>query len=160
MRILRQEGRNPNVLMRQLAVPNRKNTGNTRGYLTETERRKQDRLGQADAAADTVGEQAAAALKATWTLVAASCCVLWIHNWYRAQYTIHPDESDRSQNCTANAVLWLKERPTYWAAHQAIEDLAARITTVAGARQQRAMGIPRLYVTWDMRMAVYQIPEM
>ena len=137
MRILQQEGWNLYLLMRQRAVPNRKKPGNTTGYLTQTERRTKVRLGQADAAADTVDEQAAAALKATWSLVLSSCCVLWIDNWYRAQYTTHPDESDRSQNCTAMAVLQLKQRPTYWAGHPAIEELAARITTVARALQQR-----------------------
>ena len=123
--------------MRQPAVPNRKKPGNKTGYLTQTERGTKVRLGQADAAADTVDEQAAAALKATLSLVLSSCCVLWIDNWYRAQYTTHPDESDLSQNCTAMAVLQLKQRPTYWAGHPAIEDLAARITTVARAVQQR-----------------------
>ena len=137
VRILQQEGWNLYLLMRQRAVPNRKKPGNTTGYLTQTERRTKVRLGQADAAADTVDEQAAAALKATWSLVLSSCCVLWIDNWYRAQYTTHPDESDRSQNCTAMAVLQLKQRPTYWAGHPAIEELAARITTVARALQQR-----------------------
>ena len=73
----------------------------------------------------------------------ASCCVLWMDNWYRAQYTTHPDESDRSQNCTAMAVFQLKQRPTYWAGHPAIEDLAARITTVARALQQRERRIPQ-----------------
>ena len=82
-------------------------------------------------------------VKATWSLVFSSCCVLWIDNWYRAQYTTHPGESDRSQNCTAMAVLQLKQRPTYWAGHPAIEDLAARITTVARALQQRERRIPQ-----------------
>ena len=67
----------------------------------------------------------------------ASCCVLWIDNWYRAQYTLHPDESDRSQSCTAMAVLQLKQRTTYLAGHPAIEDLAARVTKLARALQQR-----------------------
>ena len=88
-------------------------------------------------------EQAAAALKATWSLVLSSCCVLWIDNWYRAQYTAHPDESDRWQNRSAMAVLQLKQRPTYWAGHPAIEDPAARITTVARALQQRERRIPQ-----------------
>ena len=88
-------------------------------------------------------EQAAAALKATWSLVLSSCCVLWIDNWYRAQYTTHPDKSDRSQNCTAMAVLQLRQRPTHWAGHPAIEDLATRITTVARALQQRERRIPQ-----------------
>ena len=39
------------------------------------------------------------------------------------------------------AVLQLKQRPTYWAGHPAIEDLAARITTVARALQQREQRI-------------------
>ena len=129
--------------MRQRAVPNRKKPGNKTGYLTQTERRTKVRLGQADAAADTVDEQAAAALKATWSLVLSSCCVLWRDNWYRAQYTTHPKESDRSQNCTAMAVLQLRQRPTYWAGHPAIEDLVARITTVARALQQRERRIPQ-----------------
>ena len=76
MRILRREGWNLYLLMRQRAVPNRKKPGNTTGYLTQTERRTKVRPGQADAAADTVDEQAAAELKGTWTLVLASCCVL------------------------------------------------------------------------------------
>ena len=114
VRILRQKRSNLYLLMRQRAVPNRRKRGNTTGYLTQTERRTKVRLGQADAAADTVDEQAAAALKATWSLVLSSCCVLWIDNWYRAQYTTHPDEGDQSQNCTAMAVLQLKERPAYW----------------------------------------------
>ena len=143
MRISRQEGWNLYLLMRQRAVPNRKKPGNTTGYPTLTERRSKVRLGQADAAADTVDEQAAAGLKATWSLVLSSCCVLWIDNWYRAQYTKHPDESDRSQNCTAMVVLSLKWRPTYWAGHPAIEDVAARITTVARALQQRERRIPQ-----------------
>ena len=155
MRNLRQEGWNLCLLMRQQAVPNRKKPGNKTGYITQTERRRKV-LGQADAAADTVDEQAAAALKATWSLVLSSCCVLWIDNWYRAQYTTHRDESDRSQNCTAMAVLQLKQRPTYWAGHSAIEDLAARITTVARALQQRERRIPQ---TWGMQMGVYQTPE-
>ena len=142
VRILRREGWNLYLLMRQRAVPNRKKQGNTTGYLTQTERRTKVRLGQADAAADTVDEQAAAAFKATWSLVLSSCCVLWKENWYRAQYTTHPDESDRSQNCTAMAVLQLKQRPAYWAGHPAFEDLAARITTVARALQQRERRIP------------------
>ena len=143
VRIFRQEGWNLYLLMRQQAVPNRKKPGNKTGYLTQSERRKKVRLGQADAAADTVDEQAAAALKATWSLVLSSCGVLWIDNWYRAQYTTHADKSDRSQNCTAMAVLQLKQRPTYWAGHPAIEDLAARITTVARALQQREESIPQ-----------------
>ena len=53
VRILRQEGWNLYLLMRQLAVPNRKKPGNKTGYLTQTERRTKVRLGQADAAADT-----------------------------------------------------------------------------------------------------------
>ena len=100
------------------------------------ERRTKVRLGQANAPANTVDKQAAAALKATWTLVLASCCVLWIDNWYPAQYTTHRDQSDRSQNCTAIAVLQRKQKPTSWAGHPAIEDLEARITTVRRALQQ------------------------
>ena len=136
MRILRQEGWNLYLLMRQRAVPNRKKPKNTTRYLSQAERRTKVRLGQADSAVNTVDEQVAAAFRTTWALVLASCCVLWIDNWYRAQYTTHPDESDRSQNCTAMAVLQLKHRPTYWAGHPAIEDLAARITTAARAVQQ------------------------
>ena len=143
VRILRHEGWNLYLLMRQRAVPNRKEPGNTTGYLTQTERRTKVRLGQADAAAETMDEQAAAALKATWSLVLSSCSVLRKDNWYRAQYRTHPDESDRSQNCTAMAVLQLKQRPTYWAGHPAIEDLAAQITTVARALQQRERRIPQ-----------------
>ena len=143
MRILQQEGWNLYVLMRQRAVRNRKNPGDTTGYLTQTERRTKERLGQADAAADTVDKQAAAALKGTWSPVLASCCVLWMNNWYQAQYTTHPDERDRSQNCTAMAVLQLKQRPKYWAGHPAIEDLAARITTVARALHQSERRIPK-----------------
>ena len=88
-------------------------------------------------------EQAAAALKATWTLVLASCCELRMDNWYRAQYTTHPDKSNRSQNCTARAVLQLKQRPTYWAGDRAVEDLEARITTVTRALQQRERRTPQ-----------------
>ena len=95
VRTLRQEGWNVYLLMRQRAVTNRKEPGNTTGYLTQTERRTKVRLGQADSAADTVDEQAAAALKATLTQVLASRCGLWTRNWYRAQYTTHPDKSDR-----------------------------------------------------------------
>ena len=84
VRILRQKGWNRYLLMRQRGVPNRKKPGNTTGYLTQTERQTKVQLGQADAAADTVDEQAAAALKATWSLVLSSCSVLWIDNWYRA----------------------------------------------------------------------------
>ena len=113
MRILRREGWNLYLLMRQRAVLNRKKPRKKTGYLTQTERRTKVRLGQTDAAADTLDEQAAAALKTTWSLVLSSCCVLWIDNWYRAQYTTHQDESDWSQNCTATAVLQLKQRPTY-----------------------------------------------
>ena len=76
VRILRQESWNLYLLMRQRAVPKRKKPGNKTGYLTQTERRTKVRLGQADAAADTVDGEAAAALKATWSLVLASCCVL------------------------------------------------------------------------------------
>ena len=143
MRILRQEGWNLYLLMRQRTVPNRKKPGNTTGYLTQTERGTKVRLRQADAAADTVDEQAAAALKAMWSLVLSSCCVLWIDNWYQAQYTTHTDESDRSQNCTAMAVLQLKQRSTFWAGHPVIEDLVARITTVARALQQCERRIPQ-----------------
>ena len=141
--ILRQEGWNLYLLMRQRVVPNSKKPGNTTGYVTETQRGTKVQLGQADGAAGTVDRQAAAVLKATWSLVLSSCCVLWIDNWYRAQYTTHPDESDRSQSCTAMAVLQLKQRPTYWAGHPAIEDLAARIMTVARALQQRERRIPQ-----------------
>ena len=59
--------------------------------------------------------------------------------------TLHDtDESDWSQNCTAMAVLQLKQRPTYWAGHPAVEDLAARITTVARALQQLEPRIPQI----------------
>ena len=75
VRILQQEGWNLYLLMRQRAVSNGKKLGNKTGYLTQTERRTKVRLGQADAAADTVE---AAALKATWSLVLSSCCVLWM----------------------------------------------------------------------------------
>ena len=139
MRILPQEGWNLYLLMVQRAVPNGENPGNTTGYLRQTK----VPLGQADVAADTVDKQAAAAIKATWTLVLATCCMLWMDNWYRAQYTTHPDESDRSQNCTAIAVLQLEQGPTYWAGHPATEDLATRITTVARALQQRERRIPQ-----------------
>ena len=131
------------LLMRQRAVPKRKLPRNTTRYPTQTERRTKVQVGQADAAADTVDEQAAAALKAAWTPVLASSCVLWINNWYRAQYTTHPDESDRLQNCTPMAVLQLKQRPTYWAGHPVIEDLAARSTTVPRALQQCERRIPQ-----------------
>ena len=137
MPIMRQEGWDLYLLMRQRAVPNRKKPGNTARHLTQTERGTKVRLGQADADANTVDEQAAAALRAIGTLVLASCCVLWIDNWYRAQYTTHPDETDWSQKCTAMSELQLKQRPTYWAGHPAIEDLAARITNVARTLQQR-----------------------
>ena len=108
VRFFRQEGWNLYLLMRQRAVPNRKKPGSTTRYLTQTERRTKVLLGEADAAANTVDEQAAAALKATWALVLASCCVLWIDSWYRERYTTHPDERDRSQKCGAMAVLQLK----------------------------------------------------
>ena len=157
VRILQQEGWNLYLLMRQRAVPNRKKPGNTTGCLTQTERRTKVRLGQADAAADTVDEQAAAALKATWSLVLSSCCVLWRDNWYRAHYTAHPDKSDRSQNCTAMTVLQLKQRPTYWAGHPAIEDLAARITTVARALQKLERRIPQ--ILRDMGYADWCVPD-
>ena len=87
MCILRQEGSNLYLLMHQRAVRNRKKPGNTTRNLTQTERQTKVRLGQADAASDTVADKAAAALKATWTLVLASCCLLWIDNWYQAQYS-------------------------------------------------------------------------
>ena len=144
--------------MLQRAVPDRKKPGNTTGYLTQTERRIKVRLGQADAAADTVDEQAATALKSTWTLLLALCCKLWMDNWYRAQYTTHPDESDRSQDCTAMAVFQVKERPTYWEAHPAIEDQAARITTVARALQQRERRIPQ--TLRDMGYADGCVPDI
>ena len=82
-------------------------------------------------------EEAAAAFRATWALVLASCCLLRIDNSYWAQYKAHPDESDRSQDYTAMAVLQLKQRPTYREEDPAIEDLAARITTAALPLQQR-----------------------
>ena len=157
MPILRGEGWNLYLLMRQRAVPNRRKPRNTTGCLTQTERRTKVRLGQADAATDTVDGQAAAALKATWSLVLSLCCVLWIDNWYRAQYTTHPDKSDQSQNCTAMAVLQLKQRPTYWAGHPAIEDLAARILTVARALQQREPRIPQ--TLRDMGYADECVPD-
>ena len=122
--ILRLEGWNPYLWMRRRAVPNRKKPGNTTGYLTQTETQTKVRLGQADAAADRVDEQAATAFKAMWARILASWWVLWLDNWYRAQYTTHPDESDRSQNCTALEVVQLKQRPTYLAGHPAIEELA------------------------------------
>ena len=62
------------------STKNRKKPGNTTRYLKQTERRTKVRLGQADAGADTLDEQAAATLKATRKLVLASCCVLWIDN--------------------------------------------------------------------------------
>ena len=142
VRILRQEGWNLYLLMRQRAVPNRKKTANTTGYLTQTERQTKGRLGQADAAEETVDEQATAALKPTWSPVLSSCCVLWIDNWYRTQYRTHRDKGNWSQNCTAMTVLQLKQRPTYWAGHPAIEDLAARMTTVARALQQGERRLP------------------
>ena len=157
MRILRQEGWNLYLLMRQRAVPNRIRPGNTTEYLTQTERRTKVRLGQSDAAADTVDEQAAAASKATWSLALSSCCGLWKDNWYRAQYTTHPDESHRSQNCTSMAVPQLKQRPTYWAGHPAIEDLAARKTTVARALQQLERRIPQTF--GDMGYADGCVPD-
>ena len=95
MRILRQEAWNVYLLMRQQAVADRKKPGNTTGYLTQTDKRTKVRLGQADAVADTVDEEAAAALKATLGLVLASRLVLWMDNWHRAQYTTHRDKSDR-----------------------------------------------------------------
>ena len=88
---------------------------------------------------------------------ACLCCVLRIGNWYRAQYTTHPDESDRSQNCTAIAVLQLQQRPTYWAGHPAIDDLAAQITTVARALQQRKRRIPQ--TLRDMGYAQGCVPD-
>ena len=136
MRILRQEGWKLYLLMRQRAVPNRKTPGNTTGHIRQTERSPKVQLGQADTTADTVDKQAAAAIKKTWTLVLASCCVLWMDSRYRAQYMTHPDGSDRAQNCTAMAVLQLKQRLTHWGGHPAIEDAAAGITTVARALQE------------------------
>ena len=62
MRILRQEGWNLYLSMRHWAVTNRKKPGNATGYLTQTEGRTEVGLGHADAAADTVDEQAAPAL--------------------------------------------------------------------------------------------------
>ena len=112
-RILRQEGWNVYLWMRQRAVPYGKNPGNTARYLTQTERRTKVRLGQADAAPNTMDEQPAVAFEATSTLVLVSFWVLWIDNWYRAQYTTYPDKSDRSQNCIVMAVLQLKQRPPY-----------------------------------------------
>ena len=41
------------------------------------------------------------------------------------------------------AVLWLQQRPTYYPGHSAIEYLAARITMVARALQQRERRIPQ-----------------
>ena len=75
--------------------------------------------------------------------------MLSIDNCYRAQYTTHPDESDRSQNCIAMAVLQLKQR--------AIEDLAARITTVARALQQRERRITQ--TLRDMGYADRCVPD-
>ena len=78
-------------------------------------------------------------------------------NWYRAQYTANPDESDWSQNRTATAVLQLNHRRTYLARHPAIEDLAARITTVARALQQRKK---RNWETLrDMAYADHYVPD-
>ena len=88
----------------------------------------------------------------------ASCCVLWMDNWYRAQYTTHPDESDWSQDCSAMALLQLKRTPTYGAGHPAIEeDLAARITTVGRALQQRERRIP--HTLRDMGYADGCVPD-
>ena len=75
MRILRQEGWNLYLLMRQRAVPNRKKPGNKTGYLTQTERRTKVLLGQADTAANTVDEQAAEHLKQRghWCFCRVAC---------------------------------------------------------------------------------------
>ena len=136
MRILQQKGWNLYLLMRQRAVPNRKKPGNTTGYLTQTERRTKVRLGQADAAADTVDEQAAAALKATWSLVLSSCCVLWIDNWYRAQYTTHPDESDRSQTTQNYIDAQITEQWVIF--HLDHPDNTQHVNQTAGMRQCRS----------------------
>ena len=56
VRILRQEGWNLYLLMRQRAVTNGKKPGNTIGHLTQRERGTKVRIVQADAAADTVDE--------------------------------------------------------------------------------------------------------
>ena len=69
--------------------------------------------------------------------------MLWMDSLYREQYTTHPDKRDRSQNCTAIAVLQLKQRPTYCAGYPAIENLAARITIVARALQQHVRRVPQ-----------------
>ena len=97
----------------------------------------------ADPGVNTVDEEAAAAFRRMWTLVLASCWVLWMDNCYRAQYTTNSDKSDRSQNCTSMAVLQLKKRPTYWAGHRTTEDLASRLTTVVRAPDQRKAGISK-----------------
>ena len=72
MHILQQEGWNLYLFMCQPPVPNRKRWGNRTRYLTQTEIRMKVRPGQADAAANTVDEQAAAGLKAMWTLMLVS----------------------------------------------------------------------------------------
>ena len=113
VRTLRQERLNLYLLMRQRAIPNRKKPAKTTRYITHTERRIEVRLGKADSPANTVDKKATTPFGTTRASLLASCCVLWIDNWYRAQETTHPDESDRSQKCTAIAVLQLKQRQTY-----------------------------------------------
>ena len=155
--ILRQEGWSLYFSMRQRAVPNRRKPANTTRYLSQAGRRNEITLGQADSGVNTVDEQASAAFITTWALLLASCCVLCIDNWYLAQCTTHTDESDWSKNCTAMALLQLKQRPTYWAGHRAIQDLATQITALTRALQQQKR---RIFKTLrDMGFADGYVPE-
>ena len=73
-----------------------------------------------------------------WDSIKNRATVMWMDNWYHAQFTVHPTHADVSKNVTAIALLHIIDvRP--FTGHRTLDDLVQNIdATAQGIRQQCA----------------------
>ena len=73
-----------------------------------------------------------------WDSIKNRATVMWMDNWYDAQFTVHPTHADLSKNITVIALLHVIDvRP--FTGHRTLDDLVQNIdATAQGIRQQCA----------------------
>ena len=126
------------VQLRHITAPRKRLRERTSLSLNGRDRRQLSATGLVRHTLPSMRSQSDRAAARLWDSIKNHATVMWMDNWYHAQFTVHPTEPDVSKNVTVIALLHIIDvRP--FTGHRTLDDLVQNIdATAQGIRQQCA----------------------
>ena len=128
------------VQLRHIAAPRKRLRERTSLSLSlnRRDRRQLSATGLLRHTLPSMRSQSDRAAARLWDSIKNHATVMWMDNWYHAQFTVHPTEPDVSKNVTVIALLHIIDvRP--FTGHRTLDDLVQNIdATAQGIWQQCA----------------------